>query len=95
MKLDIESVIIGIISGVVLIVLIFFAINPQDEIAGPQGIIITSLEPVIVHSGRTVWYVDYILDGEVQPSVICSTEALAKRLISYLQEYRAAEWREE
>jgi len=94
MKLDIESVIMGIIAGAVIVALIAFAINPQQE-TGPQGIIITSLEPVIVHSGRTVWYVDYILDGEVQPSVICATEEYARRLIAYLQEYRAAEWMEE
>lgn len=93
-NLDFESVIMGVIAGTVIVALIAFAVNPQQD-TGPQGIIITSLEPVVIHSGRTVWYVDYILDGEVQPSVICATEEYARRLIAYLEEYRAAEWRGE
>lgn len=93
--LDWTALFMGVLVVVACAALVILASAANFEQPGPQGIIITSLEPVIVHDGRTVWYVDYILDGEVQPSVICPTEVYARRLIAYLQEYRSAEWREE
>jgi hypothetical protein len=96
-NIDIESFFMGLIAGAVIIALVAMLATPcgNQDGQGPQGIIITSLESVITHEGRTLWYVDYILNGEVQPSVICPTEAYARRLIDYLREYRAAQWIQE
>lgn len=92
---DLQAFFMGILAVIACVSLAALASRGAAEPPQPQGIIITSLEPVIVHDGRMVWYVDYIIDGEVQPSVICPTEEYARRLIAYLEKYRAAEWRGE
>ena len=80
-----EAAAMGFLAGVVLITLLCMAAGAFNSEPPDQQVVITLADWYITATGRTMYYLEYMIGGEMQPTVTCSSEEYLERLVKYME----------
>ena len=66
-------------------VMVCFAIDTFQPEPQNRDVVITLIDWYIAGNGRQWWFMEYMIGGEMQPTVTCSSEEYLERLVAYME----------